>query len=122
LADYTAFAAASAPLLAEHGLEHEACVTKMRLLSLAALGAEAGAEGVPYALVRETLGIEAGAVEAWVVQAISAKVVEAKMDQVRERVLITKHVHRTFGPAQWEALRVKLQSWRDATASYATSA
>ncbi len=108
-------------MLAEHKLSHDDCVAKMRLMSLAALGADAASGSVPYALIQETLQVPAEDVERWVVQAIAAKVLEAKMDQVNQVVLITRCLHRVFGPQQWADLRTKLRAWRDNVAGVAAT-
>ena len=117
LQDYLAFHKDSSDVLAAHGLSHDDCMAKMRLMSLAALGTESTSGNVPYALVRETLQVPAEEVEHWIVKAIGAKVLEAKMDQVREVVLITRCLHRVFSTQQWVDLRAKLRAWRDNVAS-----
>ena len=108
-------------MLAAQRLSHEDCVAKMRLMSLAALGADTASGSVPYALIRDTLQVPAEDVERWVVKAISAKVLEAKMDQVREVVLITRCLHRVFSTQQWVDLRAKLRAWRDNVTGVASS-
>ena len=108
-----AFQKEAEDVLAAQRLSHEDCVAKMRLMSLAALGADTASGSVPYALIRDTLQVPAEDVERWVVKAISAKVLEAKMDQVREVVLITRCLHRVFSTQQWVDLRAKLRAWRD---------
>ncbi len=117
LQDYLAFQKDAADVLSAHKLSHDDCVAKMRLMSLAALGAESASGNLPYALIRETLQVSAEEVERWIVKAIGAKVLEAKMDQVREAVLITRCLHRVFGKQQWVDLRAKLRAWRDNVAS-----
>jgi translation initiation factor 3 subunit M len=114
LADYLAFHTKQAGVVSGLGLSHEDCVAKMRLASLAALGADGASEGViTYAQVQAALQIEPAEVEAWVVRAIGAGVLEAKMDQVRRTVLITRSLHRVFGPQQWAELAAKLRSYSD---------
>ena len=114
LADYLAFAAKQPGVVPGLGLDHEACVAKMRLASLAALGSDGASEGaVSYAQVQAALQVEAGEVEAWVVRAIGAGVLEAKMDQVRRTVLITRSLHRVFGRQQWVELAAKLRTYSD---------
>ncbi len=115
--DYLAFHKDAADVLAAQKLSHDDCMAKMRLMSLAALGNESASGNLPYALIRETLQVPAEEVERWVVKAIGAKVLEAKMDQVREVVLITRCLHRVFSTQQWVDLRAKLRAWRDNVAS-----
>ena len=50
-------------------------------------------------------------VEQWVVKAIGAKLLEAKLDQVRRVVVVTRCTFRVFGKQQWEDLRRQLHSW-----------
>ena len=116
-----AFQKDAADVLAAQKLSHDDCMAKMRLLSLAALGTENASGSVPYSLIRDTLQVPAQDVERWVVKAIGAKVIEAKMDQVREVVLITRCLHRVFGPQQWADLRDKLRAWRDNVAGVAST-
>ncbi len=115
--DYLAFHKDAADVLAAHKLSHDDCMAKMRLMSLAALGTESASGNLPYALIRETLQVPTEEVERWIVKAIGAKVLEAKMDQVREVVLITRCLHRVFSTQQWVDLRAKLRAWRDNVAS-----
>jgi len=116
-----AFQKEAADVLSAHKLSHEECVAKMRLMSLAALGAESVSGTVPYAAVRDTLQVPAEDAERWVVKAIGAKVLEAKMDQVREVLVVTRCLHRVFGAQQWVELRAKLRAWRDNVAGVANS-
>ncbi len=53
-----------------------------RLLSLCSLAAEAAE--IPYKDVSDALQIEIGEVEQWIVQAITAGLIKARMDQQRQ--------------------------------------
>lgn len=66
---------------------------KMRLLSLASLGAESNE--VPYALIAQTLQIPEEDVEMWIIDAVSAKLIEAKLNQVK-RVANVRYVAELF--------------------------
>ena len=68
------------------GVSHVDCVEKMRLLSICSLASQQ--PEVPYALLATTLQIEVCEVEYWVVKAIMAGLLEAKMDQLREVVAV----------------------------------
>lgn len=113
LADLTARTAANPKLLPSLNLSADAVMTKMRLLSLAALGAEADAGEVPYATIKATLQLQEGEVEGWVVKAIGVKLLEAKMDQLREVVVFSRCTQRVFADAQWQELRAKLSAWKE---------
>jgi len=121
LGDYIDFQKDNADVLGKHGLDHNACVSKMRLMSLAALGAASTTGQVAYSQVQEVLQVPAEDVEPWVVKGIAAGVLEAKLDQVRQAVLVNMCLQRVFGQQQWADLRDKLAHWRDSIASAAAS-
>lgn len=52
-------------------------------------------------------------VEQWVVRAIGAKLLEAKLDQVRRVVVVTRSTHRIFGKQQWQDLKQRLTQWSE---------
>lgn len=61
---------------------------------------------------QEALGVGEGDVEAWVVRAIGKKLLEARIDQMRRTVAVTKCAQRTFSTAQWRALLAQLGAWK----------
>ncbi|XP_062009768.1 uncharacterized protein LOC133726268 [Rosa rugosa] len=108
---YLEFQAANSSLLQSYGLVHEDCITKMRLISLMDLGSDESGQ-IPYSLIRDTLQINDDEVEPWVVKAITAKLLDCKMDQMNEVVIVTRSTQRVFGKEQWHTLKTKLASWR----------
>ncbi|CAM6087631.1 unnamed protein product [Calypogeia fissa] len=109
---YLDFQSANAALLKSYGLVHEDSLVKMRLGSLTGLASKGSGE-IPYTVVRDTLKITDDEVEFWIVRAISSKLVEAKMDQQRQVVIISRCTERVFGSAQWVDLRNKLAIWKE---------
>ena len=61
---------------------------------------------------QEALGVGEGDVEAWVVRAIGKKLLEARIDQMRRTVAVTKCAQRYFSTAQWRALLAQLGAWK----------
>lgn len=108
---YLAFQAANASLLKSYGLVHEDCIEKMRLISLVDLGLHESA-GIPYSVIKEALMIEDNEVEPWVVKGITSKLLDCKIDQMNQLVIVSRCTERVFGPRQWESLRTKLTTWR----------
>jgi len=92
------------------GLTEESCLRKIRLLSLASLGAE-NAE-VTYGLIAQTLQISEEDVEDWIIDAVSIKLIEAKINQLKRSVTIGFCIQRVFTIAQWKQLSVKLNKWK----------
>jgi len=95
------------------GLVHEECIAKMRLMSLVDLSSDASGT-IPYELIRDTLRVNLyfyfmfcncvlpiiieilqcpfqindDEVELWVVRAITAKLIDCKLDQMNQVVVV----------------------------------
>ncbi|KAJ9147508.1 hypothetical protein P3X46_029662 [Hevea brasiliensis] len=108
---YLEFQAANSTLLKSYGLVHEDCISKMRLMSLVDLASD-GSGRIPYTLIQDTLRINDDEVELWVVKAITAKLINCKMDQMNQVVLVSSCTERVFGQHQWLTLIAKLATWR----------
>ncbi|KAJ6804703.1 eukaryotic translation initiation factor 3 subunit M-like [Iris pallida] len=108
---YLEFHAADATFLKSYGLVHEDCIAKMRLMSLVDLSSTDSGE-IPYSLIKETLGITEDEVEYWVVKAITSKILDCRIDQMNQIVIVNRRTERVFGPSQWQALHSKLAVWR----------
>jgi translation initiation factor 3 subunit M len=80
-------------------------------MSLTGLASKGSGE-ITYAVVREALKITDDEVEYWIVRAIGLKLLEAKMDQLRQVVIISRCIERVFGLAQWRDLLGKLTIWK----------
>ncbi|KAJ6371215.1 hypothetical protein OIU77_001674 [Salix suchowensis] len=108
---YLEFQAANSALLKSYGLVHEDCIAKMRLMSLVDLASHESGR-IPYALIKDILRIDDDEVELWVVKALTAKLIDCKMDQLNQVVLVSSCTERVFGKQQWQALSTKLRTWR----------
>ncbi|CAL5324937.1 unnamed protein product [Camellia sinensis] len=51
-------------------------------------------------------------VEMWVVKAITARLIDCKMDQMNQIVIVSRCTERIFGKHQWQTHREKLATWR----------
>jgi translation initiation factor 3 subunit M len=110
LETYLVFQKKNEAYMKARGIDSEKCVKSMRLLSLCSLASEH--EEIPYATIAQTLQVEADQVEEWVVHAITSKFVEAKMDQLKQVVVINSAAPRVFGTAEWDQLSKKLTAWK----------
>ncbi len=65
-----------------------------------------------HACAQESLALEEGQEEAFVIRASGNKLLEARIDQLRRVVTVSKIAHQTFTSAQWEVLRGQLAAWK----------
>ncbi|RCV32469.1 hypothetical protein SETIT_7G005400v2 [Setaria italica] len=113
LDSYIEFQTTNSALLKDYGLVHEECITKMRLMSLLDLSSRCSGK-VPYSAITE---INDDEVEQWIVKAIAFKILDCKVDQLNQTVIVSRHTERIFGMPQWQGLRTKLGVWRGNIAS-----
>lgn len=110
LDNYKAWVAANPKILDELGLDASEMLRKIRLLSLAYLCAKSSV--VDFAAIASTLGVDADEVEMWIIDVIRVGLVEAKVDQVNEKVVVSRSKCTKFDKEQWEELRDKLSAWQ----------
>lgn len=111
----TNFKAAAVPAALEAaGVTLDTALSKARLVALLALCSSTHSQEVSFSALRTALDVGPEAVESWVVKAIGIKLLEAKIDQVREVVVVSRCTQRMFGPSEWSTLETQLASWRDA--------
>ncbi|KAM1187666.1 hypothetical protein ACFX2I_023675 [Malus domestica] len=94
---YLEFQAANSDLLKSYD-----SITKMRLISLMDLGPDESGR-IPYGAIKDTLQPLGG---------ITAKLMDCKMDQMNQVVIVSRCNERVFGEEQWLTLRTKLATWR----------
>ena len=113
--DYDAFCKSNggeAALLHQFGLDAEVCQRHMRILSLCSLASEH--EEIPYSVIDETLKLESSnaQVESWVIAAVGTGLLQAKMDQLKQTVMVERSVVRKFDMEQWKSIQTRLSSWK----------
>eukprot|EP00286_Rhodomonas_abbreviata_P022036 CAMPEP_0181310816 /NCGR_PEP_ID=MMETSP1101-20121128/12792_1 /TAXON_ID=46948 /ORGANISM="Rhodomonas abbreviata, Strain Caron Lab Isolate" /LENGTH=410 /DNA_ID=CAMNT_0023417479 /DNA_START=18 /DNA_END=1250 /DNA_ORIENTATION=+ len=111
LGDFNTFYSANSAYVDSLGLKKEDCVLKMRLLSLCTL-ASAKRE-IKYAEIASCLEVKEEEVEQWAIKAITAKLMDAKMDQLNKIVCVSHCTDRMFSQEQWKVLRSQLVGWKD---------
>ena len=111
LEKYASFSTANPAFEKMLGIDHDKTFEKMRLLALAALGSDSD-RALSYEEVAKALRIDNNEVEAWIIKAIGAGVVDAKMDQVNGTVVVHRAAQRVFNDEQWIRLSAQLKKWR----------
>ena len=109
-------ATATATLFLQWGLDQTECVRYMRIFSLCTLAI--GKEVITYAEIRKALHWNDGQddcddIESWVIAAVNCGLLQAKMDQLQEMVMIERCVVRKFDVVQWKNVQSKLISYKE---------
>eukprot|EP00168_Porphyra_purpurea_P009327 TRINITY_DN2266_c0_g1_i1.p1 TRINITY_DN2266_c0_g1~~TRINITY_DN2266_c0_g1_i1.p1 ORF type:complete len:373 (-),score=155.93 TRINITY_DN2266_c0_g1_i1:231-1184(-) len=113
LPDWTAFVggAGVASALAEAGVDVDAAVHKMRLLSLTSLGLDS--QQLTYDAIAAALDVPAGEVEEWVIRAIGLDLIDAKMNQLDRTVAVHRSTQRSFSKEEWRPLSERINVWKE---------
>jgi translation initiation factor 3 subunit M len=106
---FESLAKESAGVFETVGASREDVLTKVRLMALLGLGAQAAT--LSFEDVQTALNVSEGEVEVWIVRAIGKKLLDARIDQLGGTISITRCNHRAFGPEQWRELRDRLGAW-----------
>ena len=83
----------------------------MRLLTLVSLAK--GAKELSYASIANALQVGEKEVESWVMAAIAANLLVAKMNQLSSEVLVSFCIEREFSEKQWGTLLESLTDWKE---------
>jgi translation initiation factor 3 subunit M len=110
LSEFNSFVSANSGFFTKFGISQDDCLRKIRMLSICTVGE--GNQEVPYSAIAAALGMDESEVERWVIKCISAKLVDAKMDQLNRKVIFTRVSQRLFTREQWQGLKDKLESWK----------
>ncbi len=117
LDDFRDFADEHDGWLEQQGLDEAALTKKIRLLTLASMGAAAGpTRELAYADIANELKVPEEEVEDWVIDGVRANLVEGRMAQLDRRFLIQRSTYRVFGENQWREVEARLAHWRSSLA------
>ncbi|KAI8853549.1 hypothetical protein BC829DRAFT_382310 [Chytridium lagenaria] len=112
LKEYRAFTKKHSAFVKKEGLNEEDNVRKIRVLSLASLASKHIDGEVPYSVIAETLELKDDSVEIWVIDGIRAGLLDAKMNQLKKTVVVSRSIHRVFSKDQWKQLGERVDEWR----------
>jgi PCI domain len=110
LADYQAYVLkyGTATTLTAWGVDPTQCEVHMRLLTVCSLANNHAAADIPYQEIATAVQQDVSQVESTVIQAIRTGLLQAKMDQLHQTVLVERSVVRKFDLDQWKKLHERL--------------
>ncbi len=108
--DFLKFEKENPGVLEQLSLDTAKCTENMRLLSLASLCAEA--EVISYKEIADGLQVEDSQVEKWIIKGITSRLIDAKIDQLSQTILIKRGSQRLLTEQDWAKLQKKLVGWK----------
>jgi len=99
-------------VLAANNLKAGDIEDKMRVLSFTSLAATA--DSFSYQQAADAMDVPKKDVVTWVIRAISARVIECKLDEQAETIAVSSTMQRASldEAAQWQAVAAQLKRWR----------
>ncbi|BEI83508.1 hypothetical protein CcaverHIS002_0401120 [Cutaneotrichosporon cavernicola] len=101
------------------GLDADEVLRKVRLVALTTLAARSATKEISYADLAGALKVDEAEVEAWVIDAIRAGLLQARLSQPQSLVRIisvSSRGTRRFGTDEWKLLEKRLGEWKVAVA------
>jgi len=93
-------------LLSDEKLEIADVIRKKQYVQICSLKLENSNH--KYVDLAKTLNIKKEDVEEWAIEAIAAGIIDAKIDQVKEEIVIKSHIMNK----EWNAIKERLGEWR----------
>lgn len=66
-----------------------------------------------YSDLAKLLNIDEDEIENWAIDAIQNKIIDAKIDQQKEEIVIKSHMLRELKKKEWQSIQVKIQTWKE---------
>lgn len=66
-----------------------------------------------YTELAQLLNIDMEEIELWAIEAIQNKIIDAKIDQLNEEIVIKSHMLREIKLAEWQAIQQKIRAWKE---------
>jgi len=111
LSDYLEFYSQNMEFVNSTGLDHEANMSKMRILTFLTLASQQNEIG--YTELIDLMAINEDEIEEFIIGLVQSGLVHAKMDQLNRKIIIRSSSRRAFGKPEWTELREKLEAWRE---------
>lgn len=113
LEDYNEFREEHKGWIELEGIDHEKLQRKIRLLTMASIAARDSTREIKYSKIAKSLVIQPEDVEMWVIDVIRAGLIEGKLSQQKQVLLVHRTTYRVFGEKQWREIATKLDQWKE---------
>ena len=99
-------------LLNEHKIEQEQLKEKKRCLVICSTDLKNESKPLSYKELADMLEIKTDYVEEWTINAIKNDIIDARIDQIEEKIYINSHKLRTLSDKEWKQVQEKVREWR----------
>jgi translation initiation factor 3 subunit M len=93
------------------GISMDEAIIKKSYLQICTLNTKTS--NYKYSELSKLLNIEEDDIEEWTIEAIQNKIIDAKIDQFNEEIIIKSHIMREIKAPEWKAIQAKIQLWKE---------
>lgn len=98
-------------LMTNEGLTEQELVVKKSYVQICTLNTQV--TNFSYTELSQLLNIDMEEIEFWAIDAIQNKIIDAKIDQLHEVIVIKSHMLREIKLAEWKAIQEKIRAWKE---------
>lgn len=98
-------------LINKEGLTEQELIVKKSYVEICSLNTQV--TNFSYNDLSQLLNIAKDDIEMWAIEAIQNKIIDAKIDQLNEVVVIKSHMLREIKLQEWKAIQQKIRAWKD---------
>jgi hypothetical protein len=95
----------------DEGLTQEEVVLKKSYVQICSLSTEK--TNFKYEDLAQLLNIKTNEVEMWAIEAITKRIIDAKIDQKNQEIIIKSHQLREIKKQEWLQIQNKVRHWRE---------
>jgi len=110
LPEFKEFQTQNPNFMKEIGLDEEKALKKMKVLTL--LTTASSSNEIAYQRLAKAIGVNLNEIEQWVIEAVGIGLLDARLDQLNNSVIISRCSQRTFSDSQWSDLHERLNNWK----------
>lgn len=100
-----------AKLMKAEGLTKEELIVKKSYVQICSLSTDV--TNFAYSDLAKLLNIDEDEIENWAIDAIQNKIIDAKIDQQKEEIVIKSHMLRELKKKEWQSIQLKIQTWKE---------
>lgn len=100
-------------LMEQHKLQRDLLEEKKRFILICNLDIEESTGRVlKFSELAKMLNLKVDDIEEWVIQAIANDIIDARIDQIKDEVIIKNHKLRNLSKEEWLKVKAKVGTWK----------
>ena len=101
-------------LLESHKVSQQMIIEKKRFIQICSINIEGSTgKNLTFKEIATMLDLKVDDVEEWAITAINKDIIDARIDQNNDQIIIKTHKLRQLNGDEWTKVKAKVTSWKD---------